>query len=164
MAFLPKGVKRHEREGARLSEAIAGVEVAIDADLGAMAGERRRSRWGWPIPSADEYAHALHALEPSDLVRRMLSAHMRAPDRTMTATQLAEAAGAASHSVTNLHDGKFGRDLAELLRLPAPEYKPGHPIWTGALAESLDGLPDDPDFRWAMYPDLAEALERAGLA
>jgi hypothetical protein len=160
VSFLPKGHRRHERTAGTLAEALAQVQADIDAELGALAGDRRTSPWGWRIPSADEYAHALAVIEPSALVAAMLKAHLHAPQRTMTATQIAHAAGAATYSVTNLHYGDFARQVVELLRLPAPEYKPGHVIWTGALAESLDGASDSDHFRWRMFLELAEALRR----
>lgn len=85
-----------------LEEAERKVRAAIDAELGPA------------VSTADAgvaaYVTALEAIRPiTEGQRRMLAAHYRAPNKIITATQLAKAAGYADYRGANIQYGALGK-------------------------------------------------------
>lgn len=132
-------------------------------DRGGIPLEEIRRRYGIPhgesiVPvSCDDYRQVLSRLGSAvtDTQRKMLSAHYHAPDRTLTASQLACAAGFGSHQATNSNYGRLGRLVGEWISFPfESEY------WVESLATwNRDG---DEELRLTMRPELAQALEQLG--
>ncbi len=109
------------------------------------------------IPSAERFAQALQTIEVSDVQRRMLVAHSRAPGRTVTMPELARASGIRSYSTANMQYGKLAGSLAEAL-----DYDFEGKVQMGLLASfNNDKSPRDP-WRLTLRPELAEALEKLG--
>jgi hypothetical protein len=113
-------------------------------------------------PSAIEYAEAFARLGklPASY-DAMLLAHRNAPKHTLTATQLAEAAGYSGWNGANLHYGKLGQMLAEELGYTPPTRPNGSVIYTAAIAtwdKDRNPDPDNPHFEWIMRPQVVEAL------
>lgn len=112
------------------------------------------------IPTSDRYVRALELMNAarriSDAQWRMLRAHYRAPEHTMTATELAAAAGFNVYSGVNLHYGTFGANLARKLEWPVPPDEPQ----ASALATFAEGAPDAPHTRWTLRPQVVAALDR----
>lgn len=103
-------------------------------------------------PSADRYASAFRALGAlPDSHLSMLQFHYSAPDRTVTATQMARAASFQHYGVANLHYGKLGRRIGELLNFN-PTRMPVDVLVTQAK-------PDN-EWLWTMRPQVARALEQ----
>jgi hypothetical protein len=129
-------------------------------------------------PPAQVYEAAFVAIRPlNDGYRAMLTAHLRSPDRLISATKLAEAAGYRSYSGANLHYGKLGYAIAQEIGFEPPSREDGSKIWTCTLARDpsadldvgFDGLVamalrhmDAPHFEWQLRPQVAEALLRLG--
>ena len=95
--------------------------------------------------------------------RAMLKAHFHAPDRIITATQLARAAGYHGHGAANLQYGFVGRYLFEELPTPLEIRKDGTPIYTMALATGVDRQGEEHEWRWQMRPEVAAAIRYLGL-
>lgn len=116
-------------------------------------------------PSASAYATALRAnLDGlSAKYRSMLCAHYHAPDRTLDAQALAEAAAYPRSTVANLHYGKVGRLLGEALLFQPRGRQQGTPNWTLLLAETADESGPECEWRWRMRDEVAAALEAVGL-
>jgi hypothetical protein len=155
--------------GATRDEAVAGAKARIlerDAEISA---ERQPDG----SPSAREYAEAfdeIGSLHPN--YQAMLDAHLSAPDRLISSSQLAAAAGYANWSAANLHYGTLARRLAEAMNYNPPTRDDGSPIWTYTLATAagdgdlepeqlfavLERSFDDPHFEWLLRPQVVEAL------
>ncbi|BCZ84396.1 hypothetical protein [Paraburkholderia terrae] len=144
-----------------MSEAILATQRAIDEEFGTPQRE------GAEADTA--YTEALVAVLPSLTAAqiRMLQAHYCAPDRTMTAAQLAAAAGYTSYSGANLQYGIIGRAILEQHPLDVRKRQDGTPIFTFALAD--EGAPeqhadfDAAEWKWKMLPALAHALRVLGI-
>jgi putative restriction endonuclease len=111
--------------------------------------------------SVEEYKLGLHAIRRRMNPKHyeMLRAQYAAPNRTVTAPQLAKAIGYSSFSPVNLHYGKLGRLLAEELgRFPKSYY--GTIYWFLVLSS---GAHSKNGYLWTMHPDLATALEELGI-
>lgn len=97
--------------------------------------------------------------------KAMLRAHMNAPERKLTATQLASAASYASYSAANLQYGLLGAMLfAEMPELNIPTRGDGSRIMTCAIASSQDFRDTvDDQWVWQMRPHIAEGLRAAAI-
>lgn len=140
-------------EGDTAAAAIAAVRGKLD-----QLRPQRRS----DVPLAREYGYALALLGRKINAGQwaMLRAHAAAPDRTLDATELAEAAGYADYSAANLQYGKLGAAIAKLLDIPLPTGPNGKPVATHALATG-SGEDDQAHWRWTMHEELAEAVIEA---
>ncbi|MGF6440164.1 hypothetical protein [Paraburkholderia youngii] len=151
----------HKTVGGTVNEAIVAARRAIDDEHGVP------ERNGTEADAA--YTEALASVLPSLTAAqlRMLQFHYHAPDRTITAAQLAEAAGYASYSGANLQYGIIGKAILERHPLEVPKRPDGTPIYTFALADAggtvRDGDMDGGEWRWRMLPSLAYALRALGI-
>ncbi|MEX3686462.1 hypothetical protein AB3X91_07610 [Paraburkholderia sp. BR14263] len=155
------GVPVHKLIGCDVPDAIQRTRNAIDSDLGVAA------RDGDAGDAA--YTRALEAVLPelSTGQLKMLQAHYRAPDRIITATELAKAAGYSNYSGANLQYGNLGKAVHAHHPVDLPVRSNGTLVYTCALADSPDLEPsateDDSHWRWRMLPSLAFALCALGL-
>lgn len=112
------------------------------------------------VPTQSEFADAFARLEPKilDHHRHMLKAMLVAPDRTLSATELAASAGYPTFA--NAHDkfGKLARLVAEDLGYEPDRRADGTPIWTLTLATGPDPKKDDGFWRWTMRPEVAASV------
>lgn len=93
-----------------------------------------------------------------DAQLRMLQAQYAAPNRTVTAPQLARAVGYSSFSAVNLHYGRLGRLLSEVIGdVPHTQIDGRTVNWWAVLSFGID---DPTGFQWVMHSQLAEALEK----
>jgi hypothetical protein len=91
--------------------------------------------------------------------RELLQAHYCSSRHTATATELAVEMGFANYSAVNLHYGKFGQRLAATLKWRIPEGQPQ----AFSFATFVGGLPDDPDTKWILRPEVVAAVEKLGV-
>lgn len=109
-----------------------------------------------PVPSAENYRKTLEILAYSmtPKQRLMLVKHYRAPEHTVTASQLAEMVGYPNWRTVNLQYGLFAQKLADRLGwvLP-PDAQSSYAV---AWFEKSEG--DEEHWQWHMHPELAEAL------
>ena len=88
----------------------------------------------------------------------MLQAHYIAPNRTITANELARAVGYSKFSAANSQYGRLGRILCEALGHHPSRRDDGSYRWWTVQADGVS--PEDGrDFQWVMRPELARAIE-----
>jgi len=115
------------------------------------------------IPTADQYEAALTTVKMSDKQRQMLGAHYRAHNRTITATQLAKAAGEKEYKTANLMYGTLGRRLGETLKFPFVDLDPesGTKFQSSAIGMGMPAeYSSTHEFELVMHHELAKALNR----
>lgn len=111
------------------------------------------------VPSAETYKKALSEIRINDAQLAMLKAHFEAPNRSITYTQLATAAGYNDHAVANRQYGQLGRDVGEAVgfQFADSESRPGEKFYSSSL-----GMPNSytaGDFQLVMHHELAKAIE-----
>jgi hypothetical protein len=148
-------------EGLDLEAAVLEAKRRI-AEL--LAEERSRRREPH-IGTTAEYRRAFQALTIAERHAKMLRAHANAPDRILTAAQLAGSAGYANFEVANAHYGPLGHKVAEYLETDPPRYaKRDEPVWTRALAEDLAVHGALGHWQWRMHDEVASALHELAMA
>ena len=161
-AFVGKAWKDNvavlDARGSGLEEVLNSLKAGVDSLLAGRANAAQQ-------PSANHYVAAFRKIIPSlsDGHFAMLKAHYCAPHRSLTATELAKAAGYANYSAANLQYGFVGKLLWEELPTKLPIGSDGNPIYTFALAESSDQTAPDDQWVWRMRPEVAAALLELGL-
>ena len=105
------------------------------------------------IPTADEHKAAFLAIRNviTEKQLEMLRAHFHAPNRTITATEMANTVGFPSYSAANLQYGILGRHLCEQLSRRLEFH-------IAILAEFDEGNTSEPEIYWIMLPQVAQAL------
>ncbi|MEL7674728.1 MAG: HNH endonuclease [Chloroflexota bacterium] len=121
--------------------------------------------------SKDDYVRALTLAgdQLKEIHYQLLRAQYAAPQRTVTAEQLAWLVGHIHYQPINRWYGELGHiladaGLAEVGEAPDHYHKDGSPAWYSFLSEGSytpEGKGLNP-FLWTMYPGLAEALEELG--
>jgi hypothetical protein len=110
------------------------------------------------MPTVKEFKDTLTTAKFNPKRIRLLRVHYHAPNRTMSAKQLAKAVGYAGYQGVNLQYGKLGYAMGKALQhTPTETYDDGRPIWTWVLATGK--YPDSGDWEWTLRPELAQALE-----
>lgn len=102
-------------------------------------------------PSRDEYAKALTVIRPklTDGHLRMLAAHLNAPGHTISARELAAAAGYSNFRAVNAQYGRLGRLLAI-----ETQFRPGQASSSFAEFSKARGA----EWAWHLLPEFADAL------
>ena len=110
------------------------------------------------LPSAAAYQGALAMLRPSLTAGHvaMLRAQYRAPAFTITARELAAAAGYKNFNGANLQYGKLGKRLREALQF----YGGGQEAFV--LSMFYTPTEQHPEWRFVMHPPVIEALRQLG--
>lgn len=159
-----KGVRgRAMRSGAIILDAQGKTEAEVVETLrtGLDAHEQRaRDEVESRIPAPEAYAKALLALGRSFGANRrlMLRALHAAPGQTLTATQLAKAAGYPNYHSANLQFGLLGQALADKLGMILPLRADGTPVATMALATGPSAEAYTGDWPWTMRPEVVAAI------
>jgi len=117
-----------------------------------------------PIATSDQFKKALLAIRdwngisPGEL--QMLQSQCRAPDCTISASQIAEQLKLKDASYARLRYGKFARAVAERLDYVPPLRCAGSPCWwfTLSVGRDVDNGDDDDEGDWIMRPELVAAL------
>ena len=111
------------------------------------------------LPSVDEYVSGLKAITPyiNDIQRRLLVEQYKAPDRTVTASELARLADIKDGYPTgNAQYGHLAHMLCDAIAFEPDKRKDGRyhywPIWSV-------GYSTPEGFKWEMLSEVAEALE-----
>lgn len=107
-------------------------------------------------PSSSEYLKALKKIVVTELQKRMLEAHYRAPGRTVTAPQIAQLLGYSHYAIANKRYGNLGKKIGNELRW-IPPNDPELGVAHLATFEKTDN-----HWHWIMRPQLASALEKLG--
>ena len=113
----------------------------------------------------DEYVEALRSLKIGAHHAAMFRAHANATEQTLTATELAKAAGYDGYEIANVLYGKLGHEIADYLGLRPQQYeKRNDPFWTSILVEATKEPDEGGRWRWTMHPELVEALRVLNMA
>ena len=142
----------HRIDGDEVDEVIQASRDWIDSKYRTQYENRRASHIG----TIDEYFDALRFLSLGPHEHAMLTAHRKAPNGRMTATEISEAAGWEGAGPANIHYGYLGRRIAEYLELALTDNDDKY--WTEALATFESGVNE-----WEMHPELAAALDLLNL-
>ncbi|RRR72638.1 MAG: HNH endonuclease [Candidatus Viridilinea halotolerans] len=113
------------------------------------------------IPTIDKYVSGLSAIRSriSELQLRLLQEQYYAPNRTVTATQLAELIGIESGRGTiNLMYGRLGRLFCEAIGFEPSQREVGTHRWWSVWSSGYEER-NPYRFFWEMHPEVAEALE-----
>ena len=160
-AVLSAGKPWFRCEGPNLGAAVLEAKRRLDNLLTEECLRRRVPHIG----TTGEYRRALRALVVSEIHRKMLRAHANAPNRTLTASQLARSADYECFEVANAHYGRLGRKVAEHLEIVPPPYaKRDVPVWTRTLAEDVAVPGALGHWQWQMHEELALALRELDMA
>jgi hypothetical protein len=117
-----------------------------------------------PVASAEQFKSALLTLRDKGLPSshfNMLRAQCRAPGTSITATQLAEAAGYESYHAANLQYGTLAFNLAGILGFrPELMHRDGSLCWWTTLSVAGEEAADEgaQQFHFVMRPELVQAL------
>ena len=108
------------------------------------------------VPSPEFYAEALQNIDISDKQRQVLLANYHAPQRTASATELAELVKIeGGYRIVNQLYGKLGHKLCDYLGAEIEvSDDPGQ--WWPILAIGFD---DNQHFYWQLRDEVAKALE-----
>ena len=119
-------------------------------------------------PTSGKYKKALRQMMTdghfeNTQYRTMLKAQYEAKNHSITATQLAEAAGYANYNAANLQYGTLGKLMGHNLGFLPPKRQNGERMWWCTLSNGNDS-DSNPDghFEFVMRKELAEALEKLG--
>lgn len=115
------------------------------------------------VPSTAEYIAGLTVIQPrvSETQLRLLQEQYRAPQRTVTATQLAELTG-ISRPVVNSQYGRLGHLFCDAIGFDPSKYIENKYWWWSVW--SIGYETSDQGYLWEMHPEVAEALESLGWA
>jgi predicted HNH restriction endonuclease len=115
------------------------------------------------IATVEQFKQALLLLRNRGITPtwlKMLCAQGRAPNGTITASDLASAAGYENFNAANLNYGKLARALAEILNfMPGEVHRDGSVCWWTTLSHGRAADPgSDQDFQFTMRTELLQAL------
>jgi predicted HNH restriction endonuclease len=116
------------------------------------------------IPTVDEYVSGLSAIRSriSESQLRLLQEQYYTPNRTATATQLAELIGIESgRGAINLMYGRLGRLFCEETGFEPSQREVGTHRWWSVWSSGYEEH-NPYRFFWKMHPEVAEALEHLG--
>jgi hypothetical protein len=154
-AFLRDKAVLPQREGATMD----GLVRLIGEELDERAKTMRRARTRGQIATAKEFEEALLSVRINEGQSRMLGALLAAPDHSLTATQLAAAAGYAAFGGANLWLGRLGAEVASIVGyLPGQQSKEIAMTRTLATPAKASARQGDGDFRWTLRPEVVLAL------
>lgn len=146
----------HRAEGTDADTVLTSLRDYVGEALASSAAAR-----GGAVPSVEETAAALRRVltTATDNQRAMLKAHFQAPDRTLTASQLAEVVSYKSYGGANAQYGGLGLKLQAELPSEMPRDTRGKVVATGSIASLEDQRSSrEEEWRWTMHPHVAAAL------
>ncbi len=116
------------------------------------------------IPTSNEYAEALNSISITDAQKKMLCAHYNAHNRSITFTELANAAGFDSHLAANSQYGKFARELGEKLEFRFLKSKVRDTFFYSSVigSDNPNLPPEGEEYQLIMHHELSKALDKLG--
>jgi len=112
------------------------------------------------IPAASDYKRVLTKIEINDGQKAMLEAHYRSHNRTISYTELAEAAGYDGHTTANLHYGNLGKKLGEELNFDYWQHEDGTNFYSSTIGQGSSYT--SRHFQLVMHHELAKAISEIG--
>jgi hypothetical protein len=118
---------------------------------------------GFRVPTAAQYADALRKIKINPMQRKMLEAHYRAHNRTLTYTDLAKDGGSEDFRAANAHYGALGHALGDELGITFyPSIDREEPFYSSAIGMGNAYKAESEEFVLVMHHELAKALEQLG--
>ena len=117
-----------------------------------------------PIATSDQFKKALLAIRDwsgiSPAALQMLQSQCRAPDCTISASQIAEQLKLKDAGYARLQYAKFARAVAERLDYVPPRRRAGSTCWwfTLSVGRDVNNGDDNDEGDWIMRPELVAAL------
>jgi hypothetical protein len=115
-----------------------------------------------PIATTEQFRAALLSVRQrmTDVQLKMLQAHCRSTEHTISFDHLAELLGLASWSGARNAYTNYARFVADELKY-VPGSMSNKPIWLCAIAYGLPDADDKMggDFEWIMRPELVQAMQ-----
>ena len=111
------------------------------------------------VPSAEKYTEVLRGLKMTTAQKAMLQFHFHAPNRTVTYTELAKAAGKSDYRFANTEYGNLGAAIGKKTGFEFPMApKRSKPFYSGAIGIDAPRGPNN-EYRLMMHHELAKAIE-----
>lgn len=113
------------------------------------------------VPPAEEYAAALKKIKMTAAQKAALRFHYEAPNRTVTFTELSQAAGYKTHNYANRFYGDLGAAIGKATGYEFPIAPArGKPFFSGAIGIDAPKGPTG-EYRFMMHHELAKAIAQA---
>lgn len=146
-------------EGVSEPDVLASLRELVDAKIVVESGEGEQ-----PYPDEAQYKQALltNLVQLTDPQRLILTAHYRARTRSISAADMALAAGFRTWTAAYQQYSRVGRLLGQSMLFEPRARTSGAPGWMLVLAET-DGEASEAERRWSMRPQLAGALKSTDL-
>lgn len=112
------------------------------------------------VPTAQEYVAALENLKISEIQMKMLLAHYAQHNRSITYTQLGQAAGYATNKTANSEYGSFGHALGDALGFTFVDLNESTGTKFYSSAIGMGNQYAEGEFQIVMHHELAKALEQ----
>jgi hypothetical protein len=153
-----KNSKVLEQTGTDIEVAILSAKTALDAFDKSRSLERRAPHIG----TADEYVEAFDNIKLGDHELLMLQAHATVSGQSITATNLAKAAGYDSFSSANAHYGTLAKKVGDSIGLKAEFYETKGEVRYTTILASGEGEEGE-HWHWVMHPEVLEALKKLNI-
>lgn len=159
-AFLLDSPVR-DADGAFIDTEAASAEAALAAMRARLdrLDTDQQAAWRDGTPTAEQYAMAFTAVGPKIAKYHwdMLDALLHAENRTLTAAEIAAAAGYKSHSSVNEKLGRLGHMIADALNYRPPPASNDEIYWTATLAVPVEHG-EQRFWTWTLRPEVAAYL------
>jgi len=115
------------------------------------------------IITSEQYEDALNSIEINDAQKEMLKVHFKALNRSISYTELANAAGYDDYEVANSQYGRLGRKIGEAVGFDFvdAENRPGEKFYSSSIGQP--NTYTEGDFQLVMHHELAKAIENMKL-
>lgn len=148
-------------------------ERGVDTDHTKLIRFLQKHESSWVVPSCDAYFDALAMLRRQRKLKdswwAMLLHHYQAHNRTVTYTELAQAAARAGakvpaqrpHTYANLEYGSLGKLLGNTIGMAfLPSSVRDAPFYSSSIGVGSSTTPPGAEFELVMHHELAKALDR----
>jgi hypothetical protein len=116
------------------------------------------------IPTSEQYLEALKSIDMTPNQKKMLKEHYDALNRTITYTELADAAEYENHGGANLQYGDLAKKIGDAIgfEYAETENRPGKKFHGSAIGMA-NSYPTGENFELLMHHELAKAIAASGM-
>ncbi len=128
--------------------------------------KQSKSRKGKPmkIPTNEQYLEALKSIDMTQNQKKMLKEHYDAPNRTITYTELADAADYENHGGANLQYGLLAKKIGDAIGFEyADEENNPEKKFHGSAIGMGNPYTTGDNFELVMHHELAKAIAASGM-
>ena len=113
------------------------------------------------VISKDQYLEALNSIEMDDNQKKMLMEHFKAPNRSITYSELADAPGYKNHGAANLRYGKLAQKIGDYVGFDYIHSKSRKGEKFHGSAIGMENPYTEGNFQLVMHHELADAIRDA---